>query len=88
LRRRLDVRAEDHQETVIPHKDGRRVTVKTGIKTSYTNERPQLIAIVRDITERKRVEEWLAHAEERKDVAKRLGMGLAPLHAGYFTLYE
>jgi hypothetical protein len=32
LRRRLDGWAEDHQETVIL-KDGRRVTVETGIKT-------------------------------------------------------
>jgi hypothetical protein len=33
LRGRLDGRAEDHQETVTLHKDGRRVTMETGIKT-------------------------------------------------------
>jgi len=35
--------------------------VGAGIKTIQTNERPQPIAIVRDITERKRVDERLAH---------------------------
>ena len=66
LRRRLGGRAdEDNQETVILHKDGRRVMVETGIKTIQTNDRPQLIAILRDITERKKAEEALQESEEK-----------------------
>ena len=53
---------EERRETVILHKSGPRVNVETGIKTiEEVDGRPRLIAIVRDITERKRAEERLAH---------------------------
>jgi diguanylate cyclase (GGDEF)-like protein/PAS domain S-box-containing protein len=66
LRRRLGGRADkDNQETVILHKSGRRVIVETGIKTTQENGRPRLIAIVRDITERKKAEEALQESEEK-----------------------
>jgi diguanylate cyclase (GGDEF)-like protein/PAS domain S-box-containing protein len=53
---------EASQETVILHKDGHRVVVETGIKgLQDPGGSPRLIAIVRDVTERRRAEERLAH---------------------------
>jgi hypothetical protein len=81
MRRRL--RGEpvpDHYETAILHMDGGHVEVEVTAKRIGVGERAQIVALVRDITDRKRVEVTLRESEEafrlayeqEHDVAERL----------------
>jgi len=59
-RRLLDEAVEDRFETAIIHGSGRRVDVEVAVRPLRKKNRlPQLVAIVRDITERKRINERL-----------------------------
>jgi diguanylate cyclase (GGDEF)-like protein/PAS domain S-box-containing protein len=99
LRRRFGGSAdEDDQETVILHKSGRRVIVETGIKTTQENGCSRLIAIVRDITERKKAEEALQESEEKyrmlvETVQEGFGIidaqeKITYCNAGYAAIFE
>jgi len=67
LRERLDgQRKEDRIETVILHRSGRSVDLEIGVKLlQERGEKPRLVIIARDITERKRSEAALRTAEEK-----------------------
>lgn len=57
---------EDHYEGTLIRKDGKLVTCEVAVKLMQTEEGPRLVSIVRDVTERKRMEvfrdEFLAYA--------------------------
>ena len=64
LRLRLEGREfGDRREAVLVHKSGRRLVVEIGAKALRTDEGPRLVAILRDVTERKRSEEALEESE-------------------------
>ncbi len=50
---------EDHLETVVLHKSGRRVDLELGIKFLREHERARLVIVARDISERKSAERRL-----------------------------
>ena len=56
----------DHYEGTLIRKDGRHVTCEVAVKLMATDEGPRLVSLVRDITDRKRMEvfrdEFLAYA--------------------------
>lgn len=56
----------DHYEGTLVRKDGRHVTCEVAVKLMPTDEGPRLVSLVRDITDRKRMEvfrdEFLAYA--------------------------
>lgn len=56
----------DHYEGTLIRKDGRHVTCEVAVKLMTTDEGPRLVSVVRDITDRKRMEvfrdEFLAYA--------------------------
>ena len=52
-------RDKDRLETVLLSREGREVKVELGLKPLRTGERPRLVGIVRDVTERKETEESL-----------------------------
>ncbi|MGH2735965.1 MAG: PAS domain-containing sensor histidine kinase [Actinomycetota bacterium] len=70
----------DHYEGRLVRKDGDIVEVESSIKVSHVGDRPRLIALVRDITERKRIqqmrERFIADAahELRTPIATLLGI--------------
>src|SRR5437773_10901478 len=60
LRQRLSGESmSDRNETTILHKNGYRVNIEYAVKQVRVGDRTQLFAIIRDITERRRVEEEL-----------------------------
>lgn len=60
-------------ETVALHRDGHRVNVEVGLKPVEIEGRPLALAIIRDITERKRADAELAAAYGReREAVKRL----------------
>src|SRR5829696_4570057 len=78
MRRRLHVEAvEDRYEVAILDRSGRRVDVEVAVRLLRREDRsPQLVAIVRDISERKQLEERLRNS---------LGMLVAVHEAGRVT---
>jgi len=55
----------DHYETRMTHKNGHRVDLEAAVKVIHLGAQPRILAIVRDITERKRMEAAL-HAQNRR----------------------
>ena len=56
---------ETHYDTGLRRKDGRRVDIEVAFRRLEEDGRSQIVAIIRDITERKRAEARLREAEER-----------------------
>jgi PAS domain S-box-containing protein len=66
LQRRLGgEKVEEHYESAMLHKSGRRVDVAVSVRPISVEGRSRLVTIIRDITERKRAEEALKESEER-----------------------
>lgn len=70
LRERMDERlsgrdVHDHYETAIVHRDGHRVILEVAVKVIHLGTRPRILAIARDITERKRMEQALQDQNHR-----------------------
>ncbi len=70
LRRRMAQRLQgqqvhDHYETTIVHKLGHRVNVEVAVKVIHLGNQPRIVAIARDITERKRMEAALHDQNQR-----------------------
>src|SRR5215212_8113611 len=62
MRRRLrGQKVVEHYECTILHKDGRRVDVEIAVKPLQVDDRTWLVVLVRDITERKALEERLTY---------------------------
>lgn len=55
----------DHYETRFTHKQGHPVDLEAAVKVIHLGSQPRILAIVRDITERKRMEAAL-HAQNRR----------------------
>jgi PAS domain S-box-containing protein len=55
----------DHYETVINHKLGHRVNLEVAVKVIHLGSQPQILAIARDITGRKRMEAALHEQNNR-----------------------
>jgi PAS domain S-box-containing protein len=56
---------ETHYDTVLRHKHGRSVDIEVAFKVLEEDGRSKFVAVVRDITERKRAEARIREAEER-----------------------
>ncbi|HJR46413.1 MAG TPA: MASE1 domain-containing protein [Actinomycetota bacterium] len=51
----------DHYESALIRKDGRRVEVEVAVEVAQTDQGPRIVSVVRDITERKRIESFREH---------------------------
>ncbi len=73
LRDRLNgVSVPDHFEIVALHRNGSRMNIDVAVKHVGDSKSPMLIAIVRDITSRKRSEEALRAQEKRLNEAQQI----------------
>jgi PAS domain S-box-containing protein len=63
----------EHYETVIVTKDGRRVDIEVGLKTLRQENGTRVVAIIRDISGRKRAEEELQARARQQAAVARLG---------------
>lgn len=67
LRLRLQgVDTSDRGETTVIRKDGQRIGIEYSMKLMPVGDHPRVFSIIRDITERKQVEEDLRTSEERR----------------------
>ncbi|HYH28063.1 MAG TPA: PAS domain-containing sensor histidine kinase [Actinomycetota bacterium] len=71
--RRAGIATEDHYETAMIRKDGRRIEVEVSVKGYQREGSTMLVTLVRDIGDRKRAERALRTAYEReREAAERL----------------
>jgi PAS domain S-box-containing protein len=62
LRERLaGGRVVDHYEAALIRKDGRRVECEVAVELAQTDEGPRIVSLVRDVTERKKIETFRAN---------------------------
>ena len=54
-------RVVDHYETALIRKDGQRVECEVAVEMAQTDEGPRIVSVVRDVTERKKVESFRAN---------------------------
>lgn len=81
LQRRLGGGATPfHYEAALIRKDGRRVEVENSVRHLIGDQRHRLLAIVRDITERKRTDAALRESEQRvRTVLESVGEGIVTI---------
>lgn len=70
LASRLDLRQRgfeenDRYELGLVSKSGQIVQLEVAVKTTYLQERPVLVLLIRDVTESRLLNEWLRESEER-----------------------
>ena len=81
LRRRLGgATSPFHYEAALVRKDGRRVEVENSVRMLIGDQRHRLLAVVRDVTERKRTDAALRESEQRvRAVLESVGEGIVTI---------
>ncbi|MCA1696707.1 MAG: MASE1 domain-containing protein, partial [Actinobacteria bacterium] len=75
----------DHYEAALIRKDGQRVECEVAVEIAHTKAGPQLVSVVRDITERKRIESF---REDFVSYAAHELRGPVSVIAGFIGLLE